>query len=126
MSRSGAGDLNRDVTSREKPNMSKDDPPLKVTRATLEKIAVYANHPLKRILPDDTWAALQIGDEDLISLAAGLQNIARQYKPKARVTRSDISNDDVRDTVKVVLDRAGLGKITDADADNLIATAKAL
>jgi len=106
--------------------MNNGDSQLKVTRVTLENIAVYANHPLKRILPDDTWSALQIGDADLISLAAGLQDLAQQYKAKARVTPSDISDDDVRDTVKLVISRAGMGKVADDDADKLIAAAKAL
>jgi hypothetical protein len=55
-----------------------------IWRATLEKIAIYANHPLKRILPDDSWTALQIGDEDLFSLAAGLQRIVRSTTRRRR------------------------------------------
>lgn len=102
------------------------DPEVAVTRASLEKIAVFANHPLKRILPDDDWSALQIGDEDLISLAFGLQTIARQQNPKATLSRSDISDGKVRDAVILVLSKSGFGKPSSSQADELIRLAKSL
>jgi hypothetical protein len=103
-----------------------NDERLALTRATLEKIAIYANHPLKRILSEDTWIALQISDEDLVSLARGLQGIAQALEPKARITRSTIDDKDVCGTVKVVLKQAKQGDVNDATANDLIDEAKKL
>lgn len=100
------------------------DEQVAVTLQALKEITLFANQPLKRILPDDDWTALQITDADLVSLAPGLRDVARTLNKKAKITPSMLSDETVRGTVEIVLKQAGLRDVDDSDADDLIAAAK--
>jgi hypothetical protein len=100
------------------------DDQIAVTLRALKEITLFANQPLKRILPDDDWPALQITDADLVALAAGLRDIARTCNKKAKITPGTLTDETVRGAVEIVLKQAGLGEVDDSDADDLIVAAK--
>ena len=98
------------------------DAQVAMTKAVLERIAIYACYPLKRIQAPDTWVVLGMGQEDLTSLALDLEQVATGNPV---ISADDLTSLTVLGTVKFVLAKAKIPAGPDPEAQNLFTAAMA-